>query len=367
MKTLLVTLEYAPFKGGIANYYSHLAHYWPIGEQLAVLDNSRQELVRHPRHSWQFWPAWWPAVGSIRRRLRSSRSDYLLVGHILPLGTVAWLLSLFRPLKYGVFLHGLDLSLAHHQPRKRWLSALILKRADRIICANSFVARLAQEYYSFLTDEQIVVINPGVISGAPYVSPERLAAVRREYGLEDKIILLSVGRLVRRKGVDKTLLALSLLSEADRERVVYIVAGTGPDELSLKKMVTPDIEKMVFFLGEISDEEKWIWLQACDIFIMPARHIGVDFEGFGIVYLEANLCGKPVIAGRSGGVSDAVSDGESGLLVNPEEVAEIARAISRLASDPEERRRLGAAGRRRALVDFTWEEQAKKLLEIIRL
>lgn len=364
MKTLLITLEYAPFKGGVANYYSHLAHYWPLGEQFHVLDNARQELLRRGT-GFSLWPAWGRALGVIRRKLRSGKFDYLLVGQILPLGTVAFLLSLVRPLRYGVFLHGMDLSLAHRAPRKRWLSALILKRADRIICANSYVARLTMKLFSGLDEDKIVVINPGIVSGAPYTTPEKLAALRQEYGLTDKLVLLSVGRLVRRKGVDQTLLALSLLSAEERDKVVYVVAGTGPDELSLKQLITPDIKDKVVFLGEVSEEEKWLWLQACDIFIMPARQIGSDFEGFGIVYLEANICQKPVIAGRSGGVSDAVSDGESGLLVDPDSPESISRAISRLVSSASERERLGRIGKERALSDFAWEKQAQKLLEII--
>lgn len=122
----------------------------------------------------------------------------------------------------------------------------------------------------------------------------------------------------------------------------------------------------IFFLGKITDEEKWAWLNLCDIFTMPSRQIGDDFEGFGIVYLEASLCGKPIVAGRSGGVEDAVLDGETGLLVNPEDTKEIADAIIKLAKDEGLRKSLGEAGKKRAGEEFNWRRQVKKIYSIIK-
>lgn len=113
------------------------------------------------------------------------------------------------------------------------------------------------------------------------------------------------------------------------------------------------------------DEEKNLWHSLCDIFVMPARNIAGDFEGFGIVYLEANLAGKPVIAGRSGGVSDAVIDGLNGLLVDPENVNDLSKKIIRLALDHELRQKLGEQGRERALREFNWQKQTEKIYNII--
>ena len=114
-------------------------------------------------------------------------------------------------------------------------------------------------------------------------------------------------------------------------------------------------------LNQVRDEERNNWYDLCDMFIMPARNINGDYEGFGMVYLEANLAGKPVVAGRSGGVGDAVVDGLNGLLVDPENTGEISRAIVKLARDPELRQKLGRQGRERALNDFNWQKQAKKI------
>lgn len=365
MKTLLVTLEYPPFNGGVANYYANLGRYWPIGESFAVLDNSRNQLLA-PASGFRIGPRWFRAIWNLRRKAFSWGADYILVGQILPLGTATYALSLLRPSwRYGVFLHGLDLTSAVRSSRKKFISNLILNRADKVICANHYVARLASESFPALDEDKIVIVNPGVASDAPFIKPEMIEAFRQECQLRAKTVLLTVGRLVRRKGVDKTIAALALLPPDVLANLVYVIAGTGPEENYLKKLVPPLLRDRVCFQGEISEEEKWKWLKACDIFIMPARHIAGDFEGFGIVYLEANICSKPVIAGQSGGVSDAVEDGRNGLLVDPDDPAAIAAAIARLAGDPEERARLGRQGRDRAIAEFKWEQQARKLVEVI--
>ncbi len=360
MKTLLFTLEYPPFHGGVANYYGNLAKYWPIEEKLIILDNSRGELMVS-----RGFLAWWPAIFSLKRKLVQDRIDYLLVGQILPLGTAAYLVSLFQPLKYTVFLHGMDLALALRSPRKRFLSRLILKRADKIICANSYVQEKLFEFYPDL-ETKTAIFNPGIESGVPETDPYDLREIKSQHNLEGKTILLSLGRLVKRKGVDRTIEAFAHIPEELSNNLIYFIAGAGPREEYLKKLVPLRYVKKIIFLGELGDAEKWAWLKLCDIFIMPSRDISGDFEGFGIVYLEANLCGKPVIAGNSGGVRDAVINEETGLLVDSDKVDAISQAIIRLASDPSLRVKLGEQGRVRAIKEFNWESQALRIWQFIK-
>ncbi|MFA5155284.1 MAG: glycosyltransferase family 4 protein [Patescibacteria group bacterium] len=359
MKTLLFTLEFPPFKGGIANYYGHLANYWPLGEQLAILDNNSGALM-----SGRGFFTWQPAIGQLRRKIIKSQIDYVLVGQILPLGTAAWLLSWFQSFKYGIFLHGLDLSLARRSAWKRWLAGRILGRADKVICANSYVAQKAAEFYPALAGKTAVV-NPGVPAGAPLANPADLLELQNTYQLAGKTVLFSLGRLVLRKGVDQVIKTLTQIPPPLIDNLVYFIGGSGPQKEYLQRLVPHHLANRVIFLGALTEKEKWDWLKLCDIFIMPAREIAGDFEGFGIVYLEANLSGKPVIAGRAGGVADAVVDSYTGLLVDPEDNAQIRSAIEQLAGNPEWRERLGEQGRRRAIQDFNWENQAAKLFKII--
>jgi len=360
MKTLLITLEYPPFRGGVASYYGNLAKYWPIEEKLIVIDNHRGELMPDNKPL-----SWLPAISLLKRKLDTGGFDRLIVGQILPLGTVTYIASLFHPIKYTVFLHGMDLAFALRTGRKRFLSKLILNRADKIICANSYVKdRLIETWPQF--EDKIGVINPGIESGVPDTDPYDLRSIKNSYNLEGKTILLSLGRLVKRKGVDQTIEALAQIPEEDSHNLMYFIAGAGPREEYLKKLVPLRFAKKIIFLGELSEDEKWAWLRLCDIFIMPSRDISGDFEGFGIVYLEANLCGKPVIAGNSGGVRDAVVDGVTGLMVDPEKADNIGTAIIHLLNDPELRNKLGEQGRQRALKEFDWESQTAKIWQFIK-
>lgn len=360
MKTLLFTLEFPPYKGGVSNVYGNLAAYWPIGENLTVLNNNDQSLLKPGK-----FLSWLPAFGILKRKIIKNNIEYVLVGQILPLGTLTWFLSLFRPLKYAVYLHGMDLTFALKSPRKRILTYLILKRADKIISVNSCVARKIGEFIPEFANKT-EVINPGIVSGAPFIKESELVSLNELYNIKDKIVLLSIGRLVKRKGFDMVLRALSELPEAEINNLVYFIAGIGADEQYLRLLVPDKLKKQIIFLGKITDEEKWVFLKRCDLFIMPSREIEGDFEGFGIVYLEANLSGKPVIAGESGGVGDAVIDGYNGLLVNPEDVFSIQGAITRLISDPILRNKLGEQGRTRAINEFNWEEQVSKLINAIK-
>lgn len=383
MKTLLFTLEYPPFRGGIANYYGNLVKYWPEPREIFVLDNNEGKLIRQPA-DW-LWPKWLPAAWQLKKEIKKNKINYVLVGHILPLGTVAWLLSKTVNFKYSVILHGLDFTFACRSLRKRWLTKRILERAENIICANSYVAKLVGD---FLDDKrEIAVVNPGIDVQITRNMQDK-TEIKEKYNLENKFVLLTVGRLVKRKGVDMVLKSLpKVLKEIPN--LLYVILGNGPELENIKNYVSKlKLEKNALVIDNAGDGERNVWYELCDIFIMPARIIraatrldsarqangthpdekmyGNDFEGFGIVYLEANLAGKPVIAGNSGGVGDAVKDGINGLLVNPESKEEIAGAIIKLTRDENLRKKLGRQGRQRAIKEFNWEKQVKKIFSFIK-
>lgn len=359
MKILLITLEYPPFKGGVANYYENVVKYWPEKNEIFVLNNNK--LIKN----W-IYPKWMPAISQLWRAVTRQAIKYVLVGHILPLGTVAWLLSGLLKFKYSVILHGMDFTFACRTARKRWLTARILGKAEKIICANSCVAGLVKEFLGAGQSSKVVVVNPGIIEHRTW-NIEHGTKLTIKYNLENKIILFSIGRLVKRKGVDMVIKSMPKVLEKV-QNLVYIIAGVGSDEEYLKNIrrnAPRHVLTNIIFLGKISEEEKWNWLNLCDIFITPSRNINGDFEGFGIVYLEANLAGKPVIAGDSGGVRDAVENGVNGLLVNPGDKNEIANTIIKLAKDEMLRKKLGEQGRGRAVGEFNWEKQIRLIYSAI--
>lgn len=358
MRYLLVTLEYPPFRGGVAHYYSNLVKAWPEKDELTVLDNSQNKLISQAGR----WP-WRISFKAIGQAIKQSQADFLLIGQILPLGTVAWLRSYFSK-PYALFLHGMDWTMALSTPRKAWLTKRIISRAKAVIAANSYVAELIVKTCPKAKDK-LVVINPGLESASkPSVPKELLDQLSKKYHLENKSLILTVGRLVERKGVDKTIEAVTQLLP-DYPDLRYAIVGAGPYLNNCQELVAKlGLEKQVIFVTDADDLERAAWYQLADIFTMPSRQIGDDFEGFGIVYLEANQAGKPVIAGRSGGIADAVEDMVNGLMVNPESISDIASALKKLLSDQELREQLGHNGQRR-LANFLWPEQARKLNQFL--
>ncbi len=177
-------------------------------------------------------------------------------------------------------------------------------------------------------------------------------------------VLLTVGRLVPRKGVDKVLEALPTVI-AQHPEVLYVVVGDGPYRLTLQKLAEQlGVADHVLFTGRVPDVRPFY--HACDIFVMPTREEGRgDVEGLGLVYLEAAACGKPVIASAVGGAADTVVPETTGLFVDPLNPQDIAQAILRLLNDPNLAWRLGKAGRERILSEFTWEQTAKKVLALM--
>ena len=258
----------------------------------------------------------------------------------------------------------MDLAYSFKTPWKKLLATLILKRADKIIAANSYVADEVIKFNSDL-ENKTAVVNPGVVSAPLIINQTDINSLKSQYNLEGKTILFSIGRLVKRKGVDRVIESLRQLPDEEIANLVYFIAGEGPQEKYLRELVPFKYIKKIIFLGKLSENEKWLWLNLCDIFIMPARDIAGDYEGFGIVYLEANLCAKAVIAGDVGGVRDAVVDNYNGLLVDSEKVDMIIEAINRLVKDPDFRTNLGLNGQARAIRDFNWEKQVTKLVDII--
>ncbi len=356
MKTLLIALEFPPSIGGVETYYGKVAKYWP--EKLLVLTNEKKALLS------PFLPifAWLRGLKSVKALIEREKPERVLVGEILPLGTIAYILSFLKVFKYGVFLHGLDFSLATRHIHKRWLSGLILKRATLVICANGITEAAVKKIFPAV---KTAVVNPGVETNIPEVSASQQTQLRAEYKLENAYVLLTVGRLVERKGMDMVIQSLPTLIKKI-PNCYYVMIGDGPYKeklLALAKNI--GVEQRVMIFSGLDDETKNDWLATSDIFIMPARMIDDDYEGFGIVYLEAGLFKKAVIAGEGGGVREAVEDNKTGLVINGRDQEEIAEAVLRLYHNETLRTNLGMAGHEKALA-MAWPQQVQKIYSLLQ-
>ena len=215
--------------------------------------------------------------------------------------------------------------------------------------------------------EHRIRVVPPAIDPDELSPPPDLERARQELGWPEAPTLLTIARLVRRKGIDTVIEALARISRAVPE-VEYVVVGDGPDKTRLVELGRQlGVEPRVHFLGGVSEQQKAACLHLCDLFVMPSRDLPSEPpEGFGIVYLEANVCGKPVIAARTGGVEDAVEDGVNGVLVEPDRPDQVADAAVRMLADPGLAAGLGSRGRQRALEQFTWNVVAPQFTEAVR-
>lgn len=358
MKTILATLEFPPSVGGVENYYQALASNWP--EEFIVLDNHNNRLLSK---SWP-WLKWLTGFRTIIKTVKNTQAEWVIAGEILPIGTAAYLASYFAKFNYAVFFHGLDFSLATRSVWKKFISKKILKRAKLILCANSKTAELVSNFVGANT--KIKVVNPGINPQLPIIRPELIAGLKANYDLGGKKILLSIGRLVKRKGMADVLAVLPEILAAN-SNLRYFIIGSGPEENNLKQLLSDSaLSGKVFLLTNVSEEEKHAWLDLCNIFIMPTKEINGDYEGFGIVYLEANLFNKPVIATNSGGVADAVVDGLNGRLVKSDDPSDLKQAILELINDEELCSKLGQQGKARAISDFAWSKQVKNIYDLLK-
>jgi len=209
--------------------------------------------------------------------------------------------------------------------------------------------------------DRVVLLYPGVTVGDWDRRPgaDRL---RERLELKDRKVILTISRLIPRKGQDTMLRALPAVLQRVPE-AVYVIVGGGPEEARLRGLAKElGVERAVRFVGSIPNSDTSDYYHVSDVFAMPNREMpNGDIEGFGLVFLEAGICGKPVIGGRSGGAVDAIAHGESGYLVDPLDQRDLANRLVQLLANPAHAAELGAGGRRRVLETFTWDNSGRTL------
>jgi len=373
VKSLLVTLDYPPQVGGVAVYYEHLVKEFPNGDVLVLTVDEingqkipEQDGIIRRRllfKSKLFWPKWLPLLWQIFKIVRQNKIKMIQVGQILPVGTAVFILNKFFKIPYMVYCHGMDVMTAAQCPRKKRLARKILKKAEFIAANSEFTKEKILEYGVRAQDVAVVYPCPNMKLFREVMHQE-IDALKSKYNLRGKKIILTAGRLVERKGHDVVLGALHKLKESVPE-AHYAIIGEGPMEGIIKQMIkTLGLDDSVTLIGKVSDYDLAAWYEVCDVFVMISRQLkNEDAEGFGIVYLEANMFGKPVIAGKSGGSGEAVLDNETGILVEPTNSHEILSAMEKLLKNPEEAKRLGENGKKRVEEEFQWEKQAGHLLK----
>jgi phosphatidylinositol alpha-1,6-mannosyltransferase len=381
-KVLLLTDSFLPHAGGSREYY------YNIYQALVKLGSSEVAILTKKVTGWkEFDNRTSSALFRIRRRFKPLNSwkyhelpkgagtffhalwhalrrspDIVHAGDLYPQGVTAMILKRSLGLPYIAYCHGEEVTQTdryRYQPRVR---DRIYRDADAVVCNSEFARQNLIRIG--VQESTIYKITPGVDCTRFRPMPPR-ADLLKLYGLEGKLVLLTVARLIPRKGHKVALEAFAKISGLIRD-AHYLIAGIGPEETRLRELVQQaNLNERVTFTGFVRAEQLPDIYNLCDIMMMPNRQEDDgDVEGFGMVFLEANAAQKPVIGGRTGGAIEAINDGITGFLVDPDDSQELAAIIQKLALNRELRERIGAAGLHRVRTQFNWESRAQTLSEI---
>lgn len=374
-KTLLLAENFPPMTGGASRRFWEIARRWPDDrlvvastwvpgidrrEQVDVVRLSRRATEREfsgPTRAWPFGPA----LRELRALVRERGVERILCGRTLPEGWLARTIHALDGVPYDCFVHGEEVNtsiVAGNEGfllsrRHRIMSRIVYQRAGRLIASSSNTARIMQEQWA-MDPERVCVVLPGVDTA--FFRPEEGGQLPdRLAGWAGRRVVLSASRLQKRKGHDALLRAVGLV----RDRVPGIlleIVGSGEEAERLQALVDElGLRAHVSFSGEVSDTELRSFYQHCEVFVLANRQVGTDLEGFGMVLLEAQACGTPVIAGNSGGTSEALIDGRTGFVVDCRSVDELADRIVEILSDGARRKAMGSAARALMVESFDWD------------
>lgn len=368
-KLLLATLEYPPTRGGVAEYLYGLVSALPHERVTVLAHGDGQDappsmakvVYRRLLPRFRLPLGWLKALPPVIGTMRREKSEVLAISHLLPMGYIALILKRLRRTPYVVFVHGTDLNYASRSAWKRHWTRRILAAADLVVANSRYTSGLAERAGADPARIEIVYPCPAV----GHVAHRDMAESKHDFGLiAARRTLLSVGRLVRRKGFDRVLRALAQLRHACGD-VVYMIVGDGPEREALEREAARlGLKSSVIFLHDVPRGKLNEYFSAADLFVLPAREVEGDVEGFGMALIEAGFHATPVVTTKVGGISEAVIDGETGLVL-PADVSDgqLADSLCRLMLDRAGLARMGANGLKRVRETFNWPTQAETLLK----
>ena len=373
--TLFITNDFGPRAGGIETFVHGLIERLPKGS--VIVYTSAQP------NAAEFDAKWLQDFGVevIRDRskillpthrvakacleiIKHRKLSKVAFGAAAPLGIMARAFRRAGAQKIVALTHGHEVWWAKVPPFSlaiRFMS----KNLDAITYLGDYTKGEISKALSKSDANKLVQIAPGI--DVEHFVPTDSSNLRAELGLTDKSVIISVGRLVHRKGQDKLIAALPAI-KAKIPNVHLVLVGVGPHQEHLEKLAAKlKVADCVTFIGRINYAELPKYICLGDIFAMPSRSrfFGLEVEGLGIVYLEASACGLPIVGGKSGGAPDAVLVGETGVVVDGTKTFEIAEACIELLNNPELCALMGANGRAWIIENWRWEIWASKYAALL--
>lgn len=370
LRILLITWNFPPKIGGMETMLSELASHLKTNAEVHVFAPKCDSEVESGL-DYSVTRSRWPGlVGYFIdaflycfRLLRSDHFDLVVAGSSLT-APIVYFIGRLTNTKTVVNVYGLDLIHPHHI--YQLMVRAFLPHFDKVIAISHQAKVAAIERGA--APSKITIVNPGVRFSEFCAEPD-VKRIRAKYSANGRVILLSVGRLARRKGVAEFIEHALPRIVTSCQDVMFLVVGDNPQQSlahkdNVEARIVEIIDRLglaayVSLLGRLSRNDLVELFHACDIFLLPAIPVEGDMEGFGIVLIEAAAAGKPVISTSVGGIPDAVIDGMTGLLVQPEAWDEFADAVLHLIEDKSKRQQFGQASRQRAKNELDWEVVSK--------
>ncbi|MFC0877970.1 glycosyltransferase family 4 protein [Saccharicrinis sp. FJH2] len=268
-------------------------------------------------------------------------------------------------IKLITIAHGLEVTRKMPFLKKIWLR-YTFNQCFKVIAVSEFTRKKIAE--NFGTPSSKLAVLPNGVDYNYFKPDNNTAYLRERYGLDGKKIIMTLARVNPRKGHDVVIKAISKIKDNLGE-VVYLVSGPYNENYmsELKQQVSDlGLEDHVYFSGYVENSEMVDHYNLCDIYVMQSRYLDGDSEGFGITFLEANACEKPVIGGNSGGVPDAIEEGYSGFLVESEDAETLSHKLLYLLNNEDKAVQMGKNGRKRVIKTYNWSAISKQLLDIIK-
>lgn len=372
MKILIPTADYPPIEGGIGTLTLEVSRELAKqGHEVTVIapyfpgwdDFDRNEPCRVVRYTGYRlgWLRFVPMLFAAWPYMRDT--DMILAINISYGGIIGHIAQVFFRKPYITFAYAYEFMKFRNVAPVAAMYRRIYATSRAVVAISNFTRDNLVAFGA--GPDNIHVVLPGATPADP-LPPETVAEARKKYTLDDDRVILAVGRFIPRKNHVMLLRAMQIVLAHVPDSVLILV-GRGPTvRQCLHETMALGIRDHVIFPGYVPDTDVAALYEACDVFALPAgQDAAGGTEGFGLVYTEAHAHSKPVVAGRAGGVPDAVIDGETGFLVNPNNPDAIAAAIIDILEDPALARKMGEKGRRRVEAELNWTYFTRKIARIM--
>ena len=372
-KVLVLTENFPPKSGGSGRWFWELYSRLPKEDYIIVTDtvedNSIDQqientVIRIPLKcaEWGFKSFtglgfYWRSVKAVNKLIKQHQITHIHCGRVMHEGVIAWLVSLFSKVQFVCFIHGEDIETAATSREQSLMVKQVCGKADMLICNSLNSQNIARRLNYDVGNT--VVLHPGA-DCERFIPVTSDLEFKQDMGWIGRTVILTVGRLQARKGHDKMIEAMPTIL-AVHPKTLYCIIGDGDQKPRLLELVNElELADSVIFLNEISDEQMIMCYQQCDIFILPNRTIDNDIEGFGMVLVEAQACGKVVIAGDSGGTAETMLAEQTGFIIDCTNPDVIATKINQLLSDTVLTKSMGEKGVEFVNEMFDWKAHVVK-------